>query len=48
MATFTSIIEDIKQLSSFSEKTSFFTVILNSKKKNISLKIYNKIIYRIK
>ena len=30
MATFTSIIEDIKQLSSFSEKTSFFTVILNS------------------
>lgn len=30
MATFTSIIEDIKHLSSFSEKTSFLTVILNS------------------
>ena len=30
MATFTSIIEDIKHLSSFSEKTSFLTLILNS------------------
>ena len=30
MATFTSIIEDIKRLSTFSEKTSFLTVILNS------------------
>ena len=30
MATFTSIIEDIKHLSSFSEKTSFLTVILTS------------------
>ena len=30
MATFTSIIEDIKHLSSFSEKTSFLAVILNS------------------
>jgi len=30
MATFTSIIEDMKHLSSFSEKTSFLTVILNS------------------
>lgn len=30
MATFASIIEDIKHLSTFSEKTSFLTVILNS------------------
>lgn len=30
MATFTSIIEDIKHLPTFSEKTSFLTVILNS------------------
>lgn len=30
MTTFTPIIEDIKSLSSFSEKTSFLTVILNS------------------
>ena len=30
MTTFTPIIEDIKSLSTFSEKTSFLTVILNS------------------